>query len=295
LVLGTSFIFGNYGPTMLPMVFHRAMYSGLMTPSLITTLVLALHMHEEARGVQNYERRHVFVHYRCTIAAFATIFFVWGEGGFILMIMIMDFRPGYLAFFFLVCGSITQFGLAIFFISRSNLLSKSVSNYMVYPGHSDVRANGRTKLQRLRYWGFAASGAMMVNSTTRLLNLFTVAVASTSSTQGYWKFKSPLFYFLVHLTLAMSRTAVSFAQISALIQNNGQSQFVSLKGFWVLSASIRARSTSSPTLPEENTESISALSDERRLDGQLSSTELGEIQTRARALARMLHEERSGL
>ena len=216
-IFGTSLILGNYGPTMLPSVFHRAMFSGLMTPSLITTLVMALHMHEESRGVNNLERRPVFNHYRRMIVLSAIIFCIWGEIGYILLTIIPAryFLPlrKRVAGASTVCMAITQFGLAVFFISKSKHLAKSVSEYMVHPGDSDVRVKGVKTLRRLKYWGFAASGAMIVNSLALLLLLSLFSFAAADILSLHWKLKSPMFYFSLFLTMAMSRTAVSLAQV----------------------------------------------------------------------------------
>jgi len=328
-IFGTSLILGNYGPTMLPSVFHRAMFSGLMTPSLITTLVLALHMHEESRGVQNLERRPVFTHYRRLIVLSTIIFCICGEIGYIMLTIIpakyfLSLRQR-VAAVFIVCMAITQFGLALFFISKSKFLAKSVSEYMVHPGDSDVRVRGVMTLRRLKYWGFAASGAMIVNSLALLLLSGVFALAASGSLSLHWKLKSPMFYFSLFLTMAMSRTAVSFAQvsnacrlvikkydyslyptvyaprvfvstcmqISAISKSSCRSLLTVWKAWKGISASISC-SSSTPPLEDEPVPPISDLSDERR-SGRLSSTEIGDIQTRARALARMLQDDRDGI
>lgn len=289
-VLGMSLILGTYGPQMLPFLFHRAMFSGLIAPSLVTTLVLGLHLREQVRMTRNEERRVVLTHYRYRIAACAVFFVVLDEVAYPLLHLMdsLTLRVGMLVFLFLFVLCTTQLGFAIFFARQTKILAKVVSVYLKGARHSVDQLRGVKSLQRLNFWGHAAASTMIVHSTMVLTYTILLAVAATTSK---FSLRSNSLYFIFHFATMLSRTAISYSHISAVSQSSCKREQVALMKAWRgVSATVGVCSASSST--NGRPPSTESSSDHRQSELMtLPDRDIDELEERAVALARVLEEE----
>ena len=187
--IGTILVFGEYGPNMLPYTVHRVGFFLFTGASVVTTLIVALLMREEARGVMGLPRRHLFGHLRLTVTSI-TLFFLgcdcfyaatvisgkeWNNATLVLLI-------GYVIFF------VTQGGAAIYFFVQARAFGFALFKGVLEPPRLRNQAHER-KIMRFYVWlmvsGFACTVATFILVGT-LLMLGGPLAAAANPTLVFW-------------------------------------------------------------------------------------------------------------
>ena len=85
VVIALALTLGNYGPMMMPISFHIALFLLLLGSTLFGTTLLALLAREKTRNLNSLPERDVWTHYKATVTLSAVVFLGCDLLGLILM------------------------------------------------------------------------------------------------------------------------------------------------------------------------------------------------------------------
>jgi len=204
---------GQFGPMMLPYAFHIAFTDLMMGFSVVTTLLIAIFLHDEVNAVRRARSRQAAVptlwskHYQTVTLVTVLILFAslsqlgfmwlpgwWGIG--ILVIFVAIYLP-------------LQVGIAVFFLYNLWIFRDAVYCYLHPNAASSATGNcapSYRRLGRFIFWVSVSSACMVINIGAMAFLLFATS-RSIDQTQNL----DAIFISLV--VMVLSRIGLSHAQV----------------------------------------------------------------------------------
>jgi hypothetical protein len=87
VVIALALALGNYGPMMMPLSFHIALFLLLLGSTLFSTTLLALLAREKTRNLNSLPERDVWTHYKGILTLSAVVFLGCDLLGLVLMVI----------------------------------------------------------------------------------------------------------------------------------------------------------------------------------------------------------------
>eukprot|EP00614_Pseudopedinella_elastica_P005351 CAMPEP_0172602688 /NCGR_PEP_ID=MMETSP1068-20121228/22864_1 /TAXON_ID=35684 /ORGANISM="Pseudopedinella elastica, Strain CCMP716" /LENGTH=486 /DNA_ID=CAMNT_0013404127 /DNA_START=84 /DNA_END=1541 /DNA_ORIENTATION=- len=231
--IGILLVLGQYGKMVLPARYHYFGYFLFSGISVVTTLMLALVVREEARMSKGKLGRDMIVKYRYAFVVIALVFVAWdivaGHAaafglGTVPSILVWDALFGSFA--------LAQAAAGVYFLRNARDFNTSLLVYVLRP-RDNPRPRNERKIMRLIFWLYM-SGAAMLFSTLTLGLLVAATLGAFHGAETCWDWLAGMSAF------SLQRILVSYSQIQT-IKPEADSAFRSLVSAFVGPCWPRAR------------------------------------------------------
>ena len=204
IAIAGALALGEYGPLLLPCVFHLALLALLSGCSLFTTILLTIIIHEKARAFKGSPQRDVLAYYPRSVAACAIVFISWD----VVVGVLMANEPSAASYENVtrVAGmyGVGKGAVGVYFFVKARALKQALLAY------SDVQETPRSEISAQ-----IARVTFCLDTSVASMLLGTASFVSVASSRpGLYRAEGSLNLFCLVFVFSASRIAISYCLVN---------------------------------------------------------------------------------